>query len=75
MSDATRDEAIQWCIDKGVHLDPAFAPPEGWLWCYPKRAGMAYKLIPKSTHTESRDIDYRDLSKERLKIFEGTKYE
>mgnify|MGYP000686987472 CR=1 FL=1 len=33
MADATRDEAIQWCIDNRVDFtQPKFPPPSGWMW-------------------------------------------
>lgn len=33
MTDATRDEAIQWCIENKVDFTkPVFPPPDGWMW-------------------------------------------
>lgn len=33
MTDATRPEALQWCIDNMCDFrNPVFPPPNGWMW-------------------------------------------
>jgi len=32
-TDATRDEAINWCVDQCCDfIEAKFPPPEGWAW-------------------------------------------
>lgn len=51
--DATRQEAIQWCIDNMADFRvPVFPPPEGWLWA---ESGNQLVLSPIFTMTDQGD--------------------
>lgn len=33
MSDLTRQQAIEWCVEKGADfMTPVYPPPSGWAW-------------------------------------------
>jgi hypothetical protein len=63
MKDATRQEAIQWCINnKCDFLSPVFPPPEGWQWA--KSEGLC--LTPIFTITDQGDeIEFQEVYPER----------
>lgn len=57
--DATRDEAIHWCRQKGANFrDPIYPPPDGWMWA--DAAGGALVLTAIFTNTEDADITSAD---------------
>ncbi len=60
MTDATRDEALQWCVDKRIDFtNPQFPPPEGWMW---GDTGVpAQMLTAIHTNTEDDDIESVDV--------------
>ena len=60
MTDATRDEAIQWCIDNKVDFTKLkFPPPKGWMWV---DTGVAAKALTANfTNTEDEDIESVDV--------------
>ena len=50
MSDATREQAIQWCRDNRCNFtDPVFPPPSGWMWA---ENGNHLVLAPIFTMTD-----------------------
>ena len=56
--DATRNEAIRWCREKGVDFrNPIYPPPEGWAWA---DAVGALVLTAIFTDTEDSDITSAD---------------
>lgn len=60
MADATREEAIQWCIDNKVDFtNPKFPPPKGWMWAETGVPAMALTAI--FTNTEDEDIESGDV--------------
>ena len=60
MTDATRDEAIQWCIANKVDFTkPKFPPPKGWMWADTDVAAKALAAI--FTNTEDEDIESVDV--------------
>ena len=60
MADATRDEAIRWCIDNCVDFtQPKFPPPSGWMWA--DKDMPAKCLTSIFTNTEDEDIESVDV--------------
>ena len=60
MADATREEAIQWCIDNRVDFtQPKFPPPDGWMWA--DTDAPAKVLTAIFTNTEDEDIESADV--------------
>jgi len=60
MSDATREEAIQWCIDNKVDFkNTSFPPPDGWMWG--DTGSELYILTTIFTNTEDEDINSFDV--------------
>lgn len=61
MSDATRQEVIQWCIDNKVNfVDGHYPPPEGWGW-YKNKDSDVMSLCAVFTNTEDEDVDQVDV--------------
>lgn len=59
MTDASRNEAMQWCIDNMADFKtPVFPPPEGWMWA---ESGDALILTAIFTNTEDADITSADV--------------
>lgn len=60
MTDATRDEAIQRCVDNKVDFtQPKFPPPNGWMWADTDVPAKALTAI--FTNTEDEDIESVDV--------------
>jgi len=61
MKDASREEAIEWCICNRVDFTkPKFPPPAGWMWA--ENEGVAVNTLTAIfTNTEDEDIDEVDL--------------
>jgi len=61
MSDATREEAIKWCIDNKVDfVSPLFPPPNGWIW-YETRGVMWHTLSGVFANIEEEDIEWTEV--------------
>jgi len=57
--DATRKEAIDWCLEKGADfITPVFPPPKGWIWAEDPD-GLC--LTPIFTNTIDADIYKADV--------------
>jgi hypothetical protein len=61
MTDATREEVIDWCIENKVNFaKPISPPPEGWMWAdiqgYPEK-----ELVAIFTNTEDDDVSSIDV--------------
>ena len=58
--DATRDEAIEWCIVHRVDFtQPLFPPPKGWMWFdtgVPAKGLTAIFTNPEDEDIESVDV-------------------
>lgn len=53
MSDYTREEAINWCIEHMADfVTPVYPPPEGWMWA---ESGDQLVLAPIFTMTDQGD--------------------
>ena len=68
MKDATRQEAIQWCIDNQCNfLSPVFPPPEGWLWAR-MNCDHSLCLQPLFTMTDQGDeIEFKEVYPDRIR--------
>lgn len=61
MSDATRDEVIDWCIDNKINFTkPIFPPPDGWMWAGNEGSDVK-SLTAIFTNTEDEDVDQVDV--------------
>lgn len=59
--DATRIEAIAWCIENNCDfVEGVFPPPDGWLWAL---SGNGLILTAIFTNTEDADITAADCGK------------
>lgn len=60
MADATRDEAIIWCIENKVDFTkPKFPTPSGWMWADTDVPAKVLTAI--FTNTEDEDIESIDV--------------
>jgi len=61
MTDANREQAIQWCIDNRADFTkPIFPPPDGWGW-YENEGVEVHTLAAVFTNTEDEDVEWYDV--------------
>ena len=60
MSDLTREQAIDWCLENWADFKtPVYPPPSGWMW---SESGEALVLAPIFTITDQgEDITTADV--------------
>lgn len=57
MKDASREEAILWCIENNCDFyTPVFPPPNGWAWAENSGNGIVLSAIFTNT------VDYVDIT-------------
>lgn len=63
MSDASRQQVLNWCVDNKVDFcKPLFPPPDGWMWCDPVGEGVKFhSLTAIFTNTVDDDIEPIDV--------------
>lgn len=62
IKDATRDEAIMWCIDNQVDFTkPRFPPPVGWMWGNTGVEAKALTSIFTNNNDDDGDIESVDV--------------
>ncbi len=68
MTDLSREQVIDWCVDNNCDfLDPVFPPPNGWAWADYDLSKKSLILTAIFTNTEDKDITSVDIIKRHVK--------